>query len=121
MESLGGDESKPCVLHVDLPLKSAVAAKASELLASEVTASPKPGEGWTARVSRRFACIFASGRVLPSEVESVVAAADRDRAGQRVAWQPGRLFAEGRHVGVVTPNGSGDFNDVLRSRRPSHA
>jgi hypothetical protein len=60
--------------------------------------------------------------VLPSEVRSVAIAADPDDAGQDAvcaAWH--RWTAEGRRVRIATPDGSGDFNDVLRAREVAHA
>ncbi len=62
------------------------------------------------------------GLVLPSEVRTVVIAADPDDAGQdaaRAAWH--RWTAERRRVRVATPDGSGDFNDLLRAREVAHA
>ena len=57
---------------------------------------------------------LAKGLVLPPEVLRVVIAADPDEAGSdaaRDAWF--RWTAEGRKVQIATPNGSGDFNDLL--------
>jgi putative DNA primase/helicase len=57
---------------------------------------------------------LAKALVLPPEVSRVVIAADRDDAGRdaaRDAWF--RWTAEGRKVQIATPNGSGDFNDLL--------
>jgi putative DNA primase/helicase len=60
---------------------------------------------------------LARGLVLPPEVCVVTIAADPDKAGRqaaRVAWS--RWTAAGRRVRVAVPDGSGDFNDVLRAR-----
>jgi putative DNA primase/helicase len=57
---------------------------------------------------------LAKGLVLPPEARSVVIAADPDEAGRdaaRDAWF--RWTAEGRKVQIATPNGLGDFNDLL--------
>jgi phage/plasmid primase-like uncharacterized protein len=65
---------------------------------------------------------LARGLVLPPEVRAVVIAADPDEAGQDAAcdaWH--RWTAEGRRVRIATPNGSADFNDVLRSREVARA
>jgi phage/plasmid primase-like uncharacterized protein len=61
---------------------------------------------------------MAKGLVLPPEVRRVCIAADPDRPGRdaaRAAWF--RLRGEGRDVTIVTPNGTGDFNDILRRGR----
>ncbi len=65
---------------------------------------------------------LADGLVLPPEVRSVVIAADPDSAGQKAAgeaWH--RWRAQGRLVRLATPDGVGDFNDVLRARETAHA
>jgi putative DNA primase/helicase len=57
---------------------------------------------------------MAKGLVLPSEVRGVVIAADPDPVGRiaaRDAWL--RWRAEGRAVQIATPDGTGDFNDLL--------
>jgi putative DNA primase/helicase len=64
---------------------------------------------------------LAKGLVLPAEVCRVVIAADPDNAGQhaaRDAWL--RWNADGRSVQIATPDGSGDFNDLLRGREAAH-
>jgi putative DNA primase/helicase len=65
---------------------------------------------------------LARGLVLPPEVRSVVIAADPDNAGRdaaRDAWL--RWTGEGRRVRIALPDGTGDFNDVLRAREVAHA
>jgi putative DNA primase/helicase len=65
---------------------------------------------------------LARGLILPPEVRAVTIAADPDAAGRdaaRAAWS--RWTAEGRRVQVATPDGKGDFNDVLRARGVAHA
>jgi putative DNA primase/helicase len=65
---------------------------------------------------------MAKGVVLPPEVRRLVIAADPDDAGRKAArdaWL--RWRAEGREVRVALPDGSGDFNDVLRAREVPHA
>jgi phage/plasmid primase-like uncharacterized protein len=60
---------------------------------------------------------LAKGLVLPPDARSVVIAADPDKAGAgaaRTAWQ--RWTSEGRSVRIATPDGLGDFNDLLRAR-----
>jgi phage/plasmid primase-like uncharacterized protein len=57
------------------------------------------------------------GVVLPPEARSVVIAADPDKAGAdaaRAAWE--RWTDEGRTVRIATPDGPGDFNDLLLAR-----
>lgn len=57
---------------------------------------------------------MAKGLVLPPEVRRVCIAADPDEPGRRAArdaWF--RWRSEGRDVTIVTPNGTGDFNDIL--------
>ena len=64
---------------------------------------------------------MASGLVLPAEVWRVVIAADPDAAGQcaaRDAWL--RWNEEGRNVRIATPDGPGDFNDLLMAREARH-
>jgi putative DNA primase/helicase len=59
----------------------------------------------------------AKGLTLPPEARRVVIAADPDTAGRtaaRDAWM--RWRAEGRSVQIATPDGAGDFNDLLRAR-----
>jgi putative DNA primase/helicase len=63
---------------------------------------------------------MAKGLVLPPEAGRVVIAVDPDIAGRvaaRDAWL--RWRAEGREVQLATPNGMGDFNDLLRARDAS--
>jgi hypothetical protein len=65
---------------------------------------------------------LARGVLLPPEVGSVVIAADPDPAGAaaaRDAWQ--RWSDEGRSVRIATPDGLGDFNDLLLAREARHA
>jgi putative DNA primase/helicase len=60
---------------------------------------------------------MAKGLVLPPEGRRVVISADPDetgRAAARDAWL--RWRAEGRVVQIATPDGAGDFNDLLRTR-----
>jgi Toprim domain len=64
---------------------------------------------------------MAQGLVLPSGVDSVVIAADPDEPGRKAArdaWF--RWRGEGREVRIATPDGSGDFNDLLRMREATH-
>lgn len=64
---------------------------------------------------------MANGLVLPREVRSLVIAADPDEPGReaaRDAWI--RWRAEGREVQIATPNESGDFNDLLRTKEYAH-
>jgi putative DNA primase/helicase len=64
---------------------------------------------------------LAKGLVLPAKVLRVVITADPDKAGQhaaRDAWL--RWNAEGRAVQIATPDGPGDFNDLLRARVAAH-
>jgi phage/plasmid primase-like uncharacterized protein len=63
---------------------------------------------------------MAKGLVLPPEAGCVVIAADPDAAGRvaaRDAWL--RWHAEGREVQIATPDGTGDFNDLLCARNAS--
>jgi phage/plasmid primase-like uncharacterized protein len=65
---------------------------------------------------------MANGLVLPPDARSVVIAADPDEPGRKAArdaWT--RWRADGRLVSIATPNGSADFNDVLRMREAEHA
>jgi putative DNA primase/helicase len=60
---------------------------------------------------------LANGLLLPPELRSVVIAADPDEAGAdaaRSAWE--RWTGEGRTVRIATPDGPGDFNDLLLAR-----
>ena len=60
---------------------------------------------------------MAKGLVLPPEARRVVIAADPDKSGRvaaRAAWL--RWHAEGRAVQIATPDGAGDFNDLLCAR-----
>ncbi len=60
---------------------------------------------------------MAKGLILPPEVRRVMIAADPDGPGRdaaRDAWI--RWRAEGREVRIATPDGPGDFNDLLRTR-----
>jgi len=60
---------------------------------------------------------LAKGLQLPAAVRSVVIAADPDDEGEHAACAAAlRWQAEGRTVRIARPNGSGDFNDVLRCR-----
>ena len=64
---------------------------------------------------------MAKGLLLPSEAHRLVIAADPDRSGRnaaRDAWL--RWRAEGRTVQIATPDGAGDFNDLLRAREVGH-
>jgi putative DNA primase/helicase len=64
---------------------------------------------------------LAKGLVLPSEARRLVIAADPDPSGRnaaRDAWL--RWRAEGRVVQIATPDGAGDFNDLLRARKAIH-
>jgi phage/plasmid primase-like uncharacterized protein len=61
---------------------------------------------------------LARGLLLPSEARNVIIAADQDKAGRdaaRDAWH--RWHAEGRSVRIATPDGTGDFNDLVRGGR----
>ena len=63
---------------------------------------------------------MANGLLLPSEARRLVIAADPDRSGRnaaRDAWL--RWRAEGRTVQIATPDGIGDFNDLLCAREAS--
>jgi hypothetical protein len=60
---------------------------------------------------------LGKGLVLPSEVGAVVVAADPDLEGERAAVAAAlRWKAEGRTVRIARPDGTGDFNDLLRHR-----
>jgi putative DNA primase/helicase len=60
---------------------------------------------------------LAKGLVLPPAVRSVIVAADPDPQGERAAVSAAQRWrAEGRTARIARPTGSGDFNDVLRSR-----
>jgi phage/plasmid primase-like uncharacterized protein len=64
---------------------------------------------------------LARGLLLPQDARSVVIAADPDEAGQnaaRDAWR--RWTEEGRVVRIATPDGPGDFNDLLLAREARH-
>jgi phage/plasmid primase-like uncharacterized protein len=64
---------------------------------------------------------MAKGLVLPPEARRVVIAADPDDAGRAAAceaWQ--RWKEEGRGVQIATPDGLGDFNDLLIMRGVPH-
>jgi phage/plasmid primase-like uncharacterized protein len=64
---------------------------------------------------------MAKGLKLPPEARRVVIAADPDVAGRtaaRDAWL--RWRTEGRTVQIATPDGDGDFNDLLRRRGSDH-
>jgi putative DNA primase/helicase len=64
---------------------------------------------------------LAKALMLPPEVARVIVAADPDNAGRmaaRDAWS--RWRAEGRNVQIATPDGTGDFNDLLRRREVGH-
>ncbi len=64
---------------------------------------------------------MARGLVLPPEARQVVVAADPDEAGQHAAhdaWL--RWSEEGRSVRIATPDGPGDFNDLLMAREARH-
>ena len=65
---------------------------------------------------------LGNGLVLPSEVRSVMIAADPDESGQKAAREAWRRWtAEGRRVRIAMPNAAGDFNDVLRAQGVAHA
>jgi putative DNA primase/helicase len=64
---------------------------------------------------------MARGLILPPDARKVVIAADPDAAGRRAArdaWI--RWRGEGREVRVALPDGTGDFNDLLRNREVGH-
>ena len=64
---------------------------------------------------------LGQGLVLPPDVRRVVIAADPDEPGRvaaRNAWA--RWRAEGREARIATPDGDGDFNDLLRTREAAH-
>jgi phage/plasmid primase-like uncharacterized protein len=64
---------------------------------------------------------LAAGVLLPPEARRLAIAVDPDPAGRiaaRDAWQ--RWRAEGRAVQIATPDGAGDFNDLLRTRQANH-
>jgi len=68
---------------------------------------------WAAVACGNLAC----NMVLPPGVRSVVIAADPDGPGRRAAAKAARRWmAEGRRVSIATPDGPGDFNDVLLAR-----
>lgn len=57
---------------------------------------------------------LARGLLLPPEARHVAIAVDPDPAGEQAARAAAlRFMAEGRHVQLLRPRGSGDFNDVL--------
>lgn len=60
---------------------------------------------------------LATGLMLPAEVRRIVIAADPEATGRnaaRNAWR--RWTGEGRVVRIATPDGKGDFNDLLLGR-----
>lgn len=64
---------------------------------------------------------MARGLVLPPEARRVMIAADPDPSGRnaaRDAWL--RWRAEDRSVQIATPDGAGDFNDLLCARVVGH-
>ena len=64
---------------------------------------------------------LGAGLLLPPEARHVVIAADPDDAGRdaaRDAWL--RWANEGRTVQIATPDGPGDFNDLLLTRDNRH-
>jgi len=68
---------------------------------------------WAAVACGNLAC----NMVLPPGVRSVTIAADPDGPGRRAAAKAARRWrAEGRKVSIATPDGPGDFNDVLLAR-----
>ena len=73
---------------------------------------------WAAVACGNLAC----NMVLPPGVRSVVIAADPDGPGRRAAAKAARRWmAEGRQVSIATPDGPGDFNDVLLARLAAEA
>ena len=61
---------------------------------------------------------LSKGLILPAEVQDIIIAADPDEPGEtaaRGAWF--RWRAEGRAARIATPNGSGDFNDILTGKQ----
>jgi putative DNA primase/helicase len=102
-------------LHPIEPDKPLVIAEGIETAASASCLIAAPA--WAAISAGNM----AAGLVLPPEARRVVIAADPDDAGRKAArdaWI--RWRAEGREVQIAMPDGSGDFNDLLRMREAAH-
>ena len=102
-------------LHTLDPSKSLVIGEGIETAASAGLLTGLPA--WAAISAGNL----AKGLLLPQEARSVVIAADPDKAGAdaaREAWR--RWTDEGRTVRIATPNGPGDFNELLLAREVRH-
>ena len=62
---------------------------------------------------------FMPGMKIPSQINSLIVAADNDAAGERAAHRTvDALSAVGRNMSIARPSpGFKDFNDQLRGRR----
>jgi len=93
-----------------------LAAAASELLICEGIETGLTVQEATSKPV--WVCLSAGGLksvVLPSEVETVIIAADADEAGEQAAQEAARRFiAEGRTVKIARPPRGMDFNDLAQ-------
>ena len=106
----GGVQLQPLVTGVPLIVGEGIesSASAGRLMAGSAWAAISAGN-------------LAASLLLPPEALDVVIAADPDEAGRdaaRAAWL--RWTKEGRKVRIATPDGLGDFNDLLLAREPRH-
>ncbi len=107
---VGAIRLHPLALGVPLVIGEGIesAASAGRLLGSPAWAAISAGN-------------LAKGLALPPEALRVLIAADPDDAGRNAAnaaWL--RWRHEGRTVQIATPDGAGDFNDVLIAREAPH-
>ncbi len=90
------------------PERALVVAEGAETAASAGVLMGLPA--WAALSAGNM----AKGLALPPEARRVVIAADPDAPGRiaaRDAWL--RWTTEGREVRIATPDGAGDFNDLI--------